>query len=1016
MENRNNKQTIPPSAAIAEELQKTFDANLDAIWILDKNQQIVRCNKMAQQVFNLFPSEMIGRHCWEIMHGSEQSIPDCPALRVQHTLSRESNELRINHRCFTAYIEPILDENERISGYVHIVRDISELKQTEKLLRDSEEKYRLLFEGSAHGVLAADIQTEQFVLANPSICRMLGYSEAELLHLCIADIHPKESLDFVRSEFKAMVRHEKMTSSSLPCVRKDGTVIYADISASDSSINGQRCLVGFFTDTTVRKLTEDSLQETSERFSKAFKTSPYAYMIAHMDDGTIVDVNDAFVNVSGFTREEALASTTIKLNLWISKEHRQQMVATLHNGQDVVGMETRLLAKNGSIRTVLLSAQIIQLGHRNCILSIVEDITNRKQMEEALQESEQRYRMVSELSTDYVFKLGIATDGKVTMDFVSENFYVLTGRTREDIVTVESWSTIVHPDDVGKVMGLLGTMISTPQSTEIECRSYIHGNNLRWINIVAKSEFDKKANRVTAITGAVKDISGRKQAEMALLASESKYRDLANSVPVGIFEAGLDGSLSFANKTLYDWYGYTKEDFESGMTVFDMLDSKDHSNARENLSKVFSSSPSQPNEYSAVRKDGSVMQILVVARPIVAHGKPEGIRGIILDLTEKKKMESVLQNTARLESLGVLAGGIAHDFNNLLTGIYGYMDLARAVSKDSQIAEFLEGMFATMNRAKALTLQLLTFAKGGSPVQRLTSLIPFLQETAQFALSGSNSSCRFNLQKDLWYCNIDKNQIAQVIDNIVINALQAMPGGGTIDICAKNSLFAEREHSQLAKGDYVKISITDTGIGIPENILPRIFDPFYTTKIKGHGLGLATCYSIVKRHGGGIEVESEPGKGSTFHVYLPASSSETVTLLATLGTTHKGSGTIIIADDEEIVRKAFQQMLELIGYAVVCKSDGREVVDFLKNESCKGPFAAIILDLTIPGGMGGLEAIAEIRKLESELPVFVTSGYADNSVMKDPAAYGFTASLSKPFTIAELSEMLESNVSAKSTI
>ena len=532
---------------------------------------------------------------------------------------------------------------------------------------------------------------------------------------------------------------------------------------------------------------------------------------------------------------------------------------------------------------------------------------------------------------------------------------------------------------------------------------------VRWFETF-KAPITDERGMIIGTTGYSRDITERKHAEAALRASESKYRDLANSVPIGIFECDLKGNLSFANKTLFDWFGYTEADFKAGMTVFDMIDPKDHGRAKENLAKVFSSPPFLPNEYFALRKNGSGMHVLVIAGPLTGSGQNAGVRGILLDLTEKQKMESMINNTTRLESLGVLAGGIAHDFNNLLTGIFGYIDLARSVSTDANVQEYLEATLASMTRARALTLQLLTFAKGGSPVQKLTPLIPFIQEAAQFPLSGSNVSCKFSLEENLWSCNIDKNQIGQVIDNIIINAQQAMPSGGAIEIAAENITFGEKEHPPLAKGNYVKTSIKDFGIGIPKDILPRIFDPFYTTKTKGHGLGLATCYSIVNRHGGCIDVESEPGKGSTFHIYLPASL-ETAAAHTATAIKHRGSGTIIVMEDEEIIQHAFRKMLESLGYAVVCKKDGKEALDFYTRETMAGrAFTAMIFDLTVPGGMGGKEAVAEVRKLDKAIPVFVASGYADDPVMKNPLTYGFTASISKPFTIAELSEMLDKNM------
>jgi PAS domain S-box-containing protein len=392
------------------------------------------------------------------------------------------------------------------------------------------------------------------------------------------------------------------------------------------------------------------------------------------------------------------------------------------------------------------------------------------------------------------------------------------------------------------------------------------------------------------------------------------------------------------------------------------------------------------------------------------QGKVIGTTGYSRDITERKRMQEELQKAQKLESLGVLAGGIAHDFNNLLAGIFGYIDLARGASKDAKAIGYLDTTIASINRARALTQQLLTFAKGGAPVQKITPLIPFIQETAQFALSGSNISCGFELAGSLWPCNIDKNQIGQVIDNIVINAQQAMPGGGSIEITAQNIVRGEKEHPPLPKGKYVKVSIKDSGIGIAREMMPRIFDPFYTTKTKGHGLGLATCYSIINRHGGAIDVESELGKGSTFHVYLPASM-ESVVASEPAVVSHTGGGTIIVMDDEEVLRNAIRKMLETMGYSVVCKNDGREVLDFFAKETkANRAVAAMILDLTVPGGCGGKETVAQIRKSNGEIPVFVASGYTDDPIMRNPAAYGFTASLCKPFTMAELSDMLNRNL------
>jgi two-component system, cell cycle sensor histidine kinase and response regulator CckA len=311
-----------------------------------------------------------------------------------------------------------------------------------------------------------------------------------------------------------------------------------------------------------------------------------------------------------------------------------------------------------------------------------------------------------------------------------------------------------------------------------------------------------------------------------------------------------------------------------------------------------------------------------------------------------------------------------------------------------------------------LTQQLLTFAKGGTPVQKLTPLFPFVRETVLFALSGSNVSCRFDIPENLWPCNIDKNQIGQVIDNLVINAQQAMPMGGEIELAAGNIALDGKEHSVPVTGNYVKISIKDHGIGIPWEFQPRIFDPFFTTKTQGHGLGLATCHSIVNRHGGYIDVESEPGKGSTFHVYLPAVTETVAAAAAETRVIHVGSGMILIMDDEEVMRDIIASMVKALGYTPVCTRNGTEMLNRLAEESRANRVpAAMIIDLTVPGGMGGKDTVKAVREMSGTIPIFVASGYADDPIMKNPSGYGFTASISKPFRKAELAEMLNRHLS-----
>ena len=386
---------------------------------------------------------------------------------------------------------------------------------------------------------------------------------------------------------------------------------------------------------------------------------------------------------------------------------------------------------------------------------------------------------------------------------------------------------------------------------------------------------------------------------------------------------------------------------------------------------------------------------------------PEGnLRGIVehlRDITRQKHAEAELVRTEKLASLAILAGGIAHDFNNLLGGIYGNLEMARTASLNPEASAFLDASLKTMNRAKGLTQQLLTFAKGGAPIRKAAGLDGFLNETVNFALSGSRLSCAIDIEAGLWACEYDASQLGQVVDNILINAQQAMPMGGAIEVTARNVMVGANESTALAAGRYVRISFRDHGVGIPGDLLEKIFDPFFTTKQQGSGLGLATSFSIIKQHGGTIAVESELGKGSVFTVYLPACAAPAESEHPAAAEPACQAGRILVMDDEEILRETISAMLQHHGYETTLAANGAEALRlFAASAESGAPFAAVIVDLTVPGGMGGREVVAEIRKRDKDIPVFVASGYTDDPILAQPQEYGFTASITKPFTRKDL--------------
>jgi signal transduction histidine kinase len=383
-------------------------------------------------------------------------------------------------------------------------------------------------------------------------------------------------------------------------------------------------------------------------------------------------------------------------------------------------------------------------------------------------------------------------------------------------------------------------------------------------------------------------------------------------------------------------------------------------------------------------------------------------------MEQQVRLEAEVQHAARLESLGVLAGGIAHDFNNLLTVVIGNLSLAMLDAKVAESAgRFLREIEQAAFRARDLTQQLLTFAKGGNPVRKTVALPEIVREAAESLLHGSSVRCDYEMGPGLWSANVDRDQVAQTIQNLVLNAVEAMPGGGVIRISLTNEEIASGAHASLAAGRYLRVAVADSGEGIKPEILPRVFDPYFSTKKVGGGLGLATVYSIVKRHGGRIEVESTPGRGATFTLWLPAGETVTPTPPPSVPATIPAdvpprSARVLLMDDEEGVRRLGAALLLRMGLRVDTVADGAAVVkEFSKARSAGQPYDLVILDLTIPGGMGGREAMEHIRKLDSQVPAIVSSGYSNDPVLADFARYGFQAIVPKPYEVSLLMETVK---------
>lgn len=526
---------------------------------------------------------------------------------------------------------------------------------------------------------------------------------------------------------------------------------------------------------------------------------------------------------------------------------------------------------------------------------------------------------------------------------------------------------------------------------------------IAWHSTLLRDE----ANNIIGGLSSGEDITERAYAEEARRESEEKYRDLFENANDAILIVDADLNYIDVNNRAIELFEYSREEMLR-MNILDVIPSEQKPRSEKEFKKLKNKEPYDKFVGKLITKSGRRLDIEVSSSPIIKDGKLIGSRDIVRNITDRKRLEEELLKREKLESLGVLAGGIAHDFNNLLTAILGNISLAKIHAEPaSKIYSLLGEAEKASLRSRDLSRQLLTFSQGGSPVKAAVNIGELIKETAAFSLSGSNVKCIYKIADDLRPAEVDAGQISQVINNLIINADQAMPEGGTITIECGNVTIEPDNKLLLQAGRYVKIGVQDRGTGIREEHLNKIFDPYFTTKQKGSGLGLASAYSIVQRHNGRLTVESTLASGTTFHVYLPAVESENAEANLKTEMLMMGKGRILVVDDEEIVREVAGEMLKTLGYDVDYASNGNEAIKrYMQALQAAEPFHAVIMDLTMPGGMGGTETVKKLREIDPDVKTIVSSGYSQDQVMANFRDFGFVGVISKPYKPSELGKTL----------
>lgn len=492
--------------------------------------------------------------------------------------------------------------------------------------------------------------------------------------------------------------------------------------------------------------------------------------------------------------------------------------------------------------------------------------------------------------------------------------------------------------------------------------------------------------------------------------SEEKYRKILESIDEGYFEINREGDIIFANDFFSHLLGYNPEE-NLPLTIYDFLSNESSEQFKASYNEILKTGNSEQNIIQEIKNDSNETIIAEFSLyPIIDDNSAvSGLRGMVRNITDRKKAEERMLKASKIESMGILAGGIAHDFNNILTAIVGNISLAQLnLEEGDEACELLSEAERASMRAKDLTHQLLTFSKGGNPIKKITSVKSILLDIPEFVLSGSNVKCTYEIQDDLWNADVDEGQISQVIHNLILNARQAMHKGGTIRLQAKNVILDTDNSSYLNNHNYLRIIVQDYGSGIDKLTQKKIFDPYYTTKYDGSGLGLTISYSIVHKHNGRITVNSKEGSGTTFEILLPASTREVEQNNTPKRNSINLNGKILLMDDQAMVRNVARKILENIGFEVICAQDGEEALSQFKSASeTSHPFDMVIMDLTIPGKMGGSEAIKVMRSMDTDIFIIASSGYSNDPVMANYKNYGFDGVITKPYNFDDMKETIE---------
>ncbi len=885
-----------------------------------------------------------------------------------------------------------------------VITDITDRMQAENALRESEEQYRIAIEATSDGVVI--VQNDVHVYANQAFLDMFRYDTLDEIvgkeKYCI--VHPD---DYERVVGYAQARQQGEYAPvryEFQGIRKDGTPIGVEASVNTISYKGEKAILAYLRDTTERKEADEALRRAEERYRSIFENAVEG-IFQTVPEGQFLNANPALAKIFRYDSPKALMTSIVNIGdqLYVDPEQRREHIGILNEKGSVKNFETKMYRKDGSIFWAFIDTRTVRdnAGQPLYYEGFLVDITERKEAEEALQDSEERYKSLFQDNHAVMLLIDPETASIVDANPTACKYY---GWSREEITRKKITDiNVLIPTDVFFEMQLA----REEKRDHFIFKHRLSNGEIRDVEVFSGPIHSKGRNLLYSI---VHDITVRKQLERTLREERAGFRLVSENAPVGIAVIDKDGIFKYINPTFKEYFGYDLEDIHDGKMWLRKAypdPAYRHKVILTWMNNIRGTITKKPIRWVfEVRcKDGSDKTIGFVT---VHLGEGSHIM-TCEDITERKQAEEALLRAQKLESLGILAGGIAHDFNNLMVVLLGYVELAMmGLPVNHTSYPLLKAALQSTEQAKDLTSRLITFSRGDLIIKQLSNIGEVLRETVRKMITGDAIEVIFDIENNLWQAEVDEVQIRQVFYNLAVNAVEAMPQGGTLTIKAENIVVHANDEFSLQQGSYLKITFVDNGIGVAEENLVRIFDPYFTTKNmgaeKGVGLGLSVCYSVIKKHRGHIAVLSRPGKGAAFTLYLPVPVEKIRKAPPPLAVPRYR---VLIMEDEATVRMLERAFLAQLGCEVVETSDGQEAINRYKEAMhSKKPFDLVILDLIIRQGMGGQQTMEGLLKEDPSVKAVIVSGYVDDQVIEHYRNYGFRKAMKKPFRLQELQEVI----------